>query len=112
MSDDKPAIHPRSLLDILRERSAQRPAASSPADTQWELVHDGIRPIPPVAVDCKGSAPEFDDACHNKPVWVIETEDGYHPTCLTHSGRVLNSLLIKYRHDTEVAMYFHPYKGT
>jgi len=94
---------------IFRENASKRPAAST---AKWALVPGGIRPTLPVLVDCKGSAPAFDDPCHNRPVWVIEDADGYYPTCLTHSGTVLNELLTtKYKENAEVSLYFHPYKG-
>ena len=96
-----------TLGEALRENARKRPAH---ANTRWTLVEGGIRPTLPIAVDCAGSEPGFDDACHNKPVWVIEDFDGFTPTCLTHSGKVLNSLLVKYQ-DSEVSLYFHPYKG-
>jgi hypothetical protein len=101
-----------SLYDVLRENSAKRPAASAAGPVQWKLVPEGIKPLPPVAVDCQGSEPDFDSACHNKPVWVIEDAEGYYPTCLTHSGKVLNGLLVsRYSRNAEVSLYFHAYKG-
>lgn len=99
-----------SLGDALKENASKRPAFSS-GPIEWELVPGGIRPRLPVAVDCAGSAPEFDNPCYNRPAWVIETAEGHTPTCLTHSGKVLNSLLVKESHSSEVAMYLHPYKG-
>jgi len=101
-----------TLGDVLRENASKRPAASIVGPVRWELVPEGIRPRPPVAVDCHGSAPEFDNPCYNKPVWVIEDAEGYYPTCLTHSGKVLNGLLVsRYSRNAEVSLYFHTYKG-
>jgi hypothetical protein len=87
----------------------RRPANSN-AHTEWELVPGGIRPYRREAVDCAGNEPDSDNACHNRPVWVIEDFDGHTPTCLVCSGKVLNKLLAKYE-NSEVSMYFHPYKG-
>lgn len=90
----------------------RRPVASTSGWTQWVRVPLGLTPHPPVAVDCRGSAPDFGDPCHNRPVWVIEDTEGYYPTCLEHSGKVLNELLqSKYRSDAEVSLYFHAYQG-
>lgn len=96
-----------SLGETLRENSRKRPAHTN---TRWTLVEGGIRPTLPVAVDCAGTAPEFDAPCYNKPVWVIEDADGFYPTCARHSGKVLNSVLGKHL-ASETALYFHPYKG-
>lgn len=111
MSDPKNS--PRLTLgDVLREQSAQRPAATANGPIQWELVREGIRPLHREAVDCGGHNPGYGEICHNKPVWVIEDIDGYYPTCLTHSGQVLNEVLRpKYANDAEFALYFHAYKG-
>jgi hypothetical protein len=99
----------KTLGEVLRENAMKRPAAHSGHWIQWRLVAGGIEPLPPVAVDCLGSDPECGKPCHNRPVWVIEDFDGYHPTCLEHSGKVLNALL--QGNNAETAMYFHPYKG-
>lgn len=101
----------KSLTEALRENSAKRPAALAENEIQWDLVEGGIRPRRRVAVDCHGSVPGLDNPCYNKPVWVIEDYDGYYPTCLRHSGKVLNNLLVRYTRDAEVSLYFHAYKG-
>jgi hypothetical protein len=101
-----------TLGDVLRENASKRPAASTSRGIQWELVLGGIRPLHREPADCLGSEPESDNSCHNRPVWVVETYDGYYPTCLEHSGKVLNRLLPTHSEDlAETAMYFHPYKG-
>lgn len=99
-----------SLREAIRESATNRPALSS-GPIEWELVPGGIRPLRRAAVDCAASGLDSDNPCHEKPEWVIETIDGYLPTCLTHSGMVLNWLLSKEENSSEVAMYFHPYKG-
>lgn len=100
----------KSLGDVLRENASKRPAFSR-GRIDWELIPEGIKPRHPVAADCAAHNPGHGETCYNKPVWVIETFEGHTPTCLTHSGQVLNSLLVKYKDSSEVAMYFHPYKG-
>lgn len=98
----------KTLGDVLRENASNRSAAAS---GHWRLVTDGIEPAHPVAVDCAGTEHDT-DPCYNKPVWVIEDFDGYTPTCLEHSGKVLNTLLQgKYQGNSEVSLYFHAYKG-
>lgn len=99
----------KSLGDALRENAAKR-SAFSREPIEWELVPGGIKPFRPIAADCAAHHPDYDQPCLTKPVWVIEDYDGFTPTCLTHSGEVLNSLLAKYK-DSEVSLYFHPYKG-
>lgn len=106
----KKSPEPKSLGDVLRENASQRPAFSK-SPIEWELVAGGIKPRRPVLVDCAVNAREFDEICNNKPQWVIETYDGHTPTCLEHSGKILNSLLQKASDHSEVAMYLHPYKG-
>ena len=101
----------KTLGEALREKAAQRPAARNGSPIQWQLVSEGIRPIPSLAVDCSVHNPGYDHTCYYKPVWVIEDETGYYPTCLRHSGEVLNSRLRAHPNNIEVAMYFHPYKG-
>jgi hypothetical protein len=100
----------KTLGDVFRENAAKRSAASTSA-IQWELVEGGIRPLHPGAVDCTASDPGYGEPCYLAPVWVIETYDGYYPTCLPHSGKVLNMLLPYPNEAAEVSMYFHPYKG-
>lgn len=97
----------KTLTDVLRENASNRSAAAS---GHWRLVQGGIEPLHPVAVDCHGSD-HVTDVCYNRPEWVIEDIDGYYPTCLTHSGKVLNRLLEKHGKPDEVSLYFHPYKG-
>lgn len=92
---------------------SKRPTTSTSGWIQWVRVPLGLKPHPPVAVDCHGSEPDCGEPCHNRPLWVIEDAEGYYPTCLTHSGKVLNELLVgKYVSDSEVSLYFHAYKGT
>lgn len=101
-----------TLGQALRENAMKRPAAHNGHWIQWKLVEGGIQPLPPVAVDCNGSDPGISEPCYNQPVWVIEDAEGYNPTCLEHSGKVLNELLQdKYKDDSEVSLYFHAYKG-
>lgn len=102
----------KTLGEVLRENAMKRPAAHNGHWIQWRLVEGGIKPLPPVAVDCHGSEPGCGEPCYNSPLWVIEDAEGYYPTCLTHSGKVLNDLLVgKYVSDSEVSLYFHAYKG-
>ena len=100
----------KSLGEVLREQASKRPAFSR-GRIDWELVPEGIKPQHGELADCRVNELDPDERCYNKPVWVIETFEGHTPTCLTHSGQVLNSLLVKYKNTSEVAMYFHPYKG-
>src|ERR1043165_2142749 len=100
----------KSLGEVLREKASERPAFSR-GRIDWELIPEGIKPRRPVAADCAAHDPAYDQPCLTKPVGVIETCEGHTPTCLEHSGQVLNSLLVKYKDSSEVAMYFHPYKG-
>lgn len=91
-----------------------RNAAAKDANTmQWQIVDGGLAPLVPVAVDCAGSEPGYDDACYNKPVWVLEDYYGYNPTCHTHLGKVSLNLLTAYAdgEGSGFTVVYHRYKG-
>lgn len=80
---------------------------------QWTYVDGGLAPTTPIKVDCKATDPGgLRGACYQKPAWVIEDFNGYHPTCRNHIGEVTLSMLGEFSEDDSgLTAVFHRYKG-